>query len=135
MPRPALERVNHTEVHPQDGMGAVARRERAAGRTLALGEEPRHPRLFVRRVVAMNSMLCGGFVDGGGQLLGCLSSYIGVAGGDGFLKALEVRLDGRLVAQVLQPLPLGDADPLALLLGISQSSILPSSLQSRSSLA
>ena len=48
-----------------------------------------------------------------------------VAGGDGVLEAPEVRLDGRLVAQVLQTLPLGDAHPFALLLRVSQSSIPP----------
>ena len=73
----------------------------------------------------MNGIVRGGFVDGGSQLLGCLSSGVGVAGGDGVLEALEVRLDGRLVAQVLQTLPLGDAHPFALLFGVSQPSIPP----------
>jgi hypothetical protein len=48
---------------------------------------------------------------------------------------LKVRLDRRLPAQILQPLTLSNEHPLALLFRISQSSILPSSLQSRSSLA
>lgn len=95
---------------------------RSATGGLELGEEPRHPRLLAGRVVPVNCVVGCGLVDGGCQLLGCLSSGIGIAGRDGVLKAPKVSLDRRLVAQVLEPLPLGDAHSLALLLGISQSS-------------
>ncbi len=112
-----------------------ARDPRCWVETLKLGEEPCHPRLLASRIVLMYSIAGRGFVDGGRQLLGSLSSPIGIAGGDRILKTTEIRLDGRLVAEILQPLPLGDADPLALLLRVSQPLSLPPFFQSRSSLA
>lgn len=112
-----------------------ARNPRSWVETLKLGEEPCHPRLLASRIVLMYSIAGRGFVDGGRQLLGSLSSPIGIAGGDRILKTTEIRLDGRLVAEILQPLPLGDADPLALLLRVSQPLFLPPFFQSRSSLA
>ena len=95
---------------------------RDEGRRLELSEKSRHPRLLARRVVAVDSVMSGGFVDGGGELLGCVSSGLGLTGGNRVLKSAEMRLDGRFVAQVLLALAQGYEDPLSLLLGVSQSS-------------
>ena len=106
-----------------------------ASESLDLGEKLSHSRLLVSRVVVMDGIVGRGLVDGGVELLGYVSSGLGLASLNAGLEAPEVRLDGRLVTQVLQTLPFGDEHPLTLLPGISQSSFLPSSLQSRSSLA
>jgi hypothetical protein len=63
--------------------------EALSGKTLELGEQPSHRRLLARCVVAMDSVSGSGFVDGGGELLGCLSSGVGVAGGDRVLRRLK----------------------------------------------
>ena len=112
-----------------------AKAPKRTGKRLDLGEKASHPRLLAGRVIVMNGIVRGGFVDSGSQLLGSLSSCVGVAGGDGVLEALEMRLDGRFVAQVLKTLPLGGTHSLTLLFGVSHPLFLPSSLQSRWSLA
>src|SRR5207253_2060980 len=85
------------------------------------GDDPRGLRLAAGGGVAMESAARGSLVDPAHELAMLLVDLRLVPAVDRSPQALRQRLDGRAVAEVLQPLPRCEPDALLLLLDVRHS--------------